>query len=109
MKARRCAIQTCVEVKRTSDAVYVRDSKQANEDGYTIISSTHPQWREFLAAVALESSAGSTEAFSYRSEENGDVLLSGAEGTLNYDAEEWSAFLDGVREGDFDLDPASVS
>lgn len=106
-KARRCTVQTCVEVKAVADRMLIRDSKQlVTGEEARIISVPVRRWAGFLSAVAASPSEGSaTPLLRWRSGADGWVTLSDAAGTeLGFDSDEWSVFVKGISEGDFHLD-----
>ncbi|MFI9507498.1 DUF397 domain-containing protein [Nocardia sp. NPDC052566] len=100
----------CVEVRFDGDAVHVRDSKyRRNPVNRTadepIITVTVSEWTDFL--ILLRSgrsqpvSAGAHTLFAH-TDSSGDTTLRHGYLTLTYTPEEWTAFLDGVHDGEFD-------
>ncbi|MFI5776028.1 DUF397 domain-containing protein [Nocardia sp. NPDC051570] len=98
---------SCVEALFTEGAVLIRDSKYlrnpANDPAaQPIISILAKDWREFLASatgVGVQSSHGVPviEAAS-----SGAVVLRAGDGTtLTYTPDEWTAFVSGIRAGEF--------
>ncbi|MBH0777705.1 DUF397 domain-containing protein [Nocardia bovistercoris] len=99
----------CVEVRIHNDTVLIRDSKFAGDPSLQpIIAVPVALWSDFLSTVSDDSSgAGRTELGIPRVEHDPatgtTTLIDAVETTLVYTAEEWRAFLDGVRHDQFAL------
>lgn len=96
----------CVEVSTDGDHVLIRDSKYRRDPSndpatQPIIAVTALQWNTFLGAIA-ESAATPTEPTIVMSQ-SGRATLRAADGTsLLFTPPEWTAFVDGVIDGEFD-------
>ncbi|MFE2998010.1 DUF397 domain-containing protein [Nocardia sp. NPDC059246] len=98
---------SCVEVSFTGEAVLIRDSKYLRDlrndtAQQPIVAVAAEQWAEFLEAVENRAAAGhdGLPAIAYAAD-GGASIRSGAI-TLTYTPQEWTAFCDGVRAGEFD-------
>ncbi len=101
-KSLRCSSATCVEVWRDSIGTRIRDSKQnAPGTSQPMIDLTIDDWREFTERT-LAGEIDQLSALEILRHENGDITLSNGHTKLNFDAEEWSAFVGGLADGDFD-------
>jgi Domain of unknown function (DUF397) len=105
------AMNTCVEVRQVDGLVQVRDSKYRRRNGKDptggpIITLTLSEWRLFLAQLAGATDAA-CPAVTATSDHNGAATLHCASSklTLSFTAEEWNAFLAGVRASEFALPP----
>jgi hypothetical protein len=93
------ATGNCVEVAPAPDGVLVRHSKHPTSGE---IAFSHPEWAAFL----LDARDGLTSANGVAaiSRIGPDTLVTAAtEVTLRFDEGEWSAFLAGVADGEFDF------
>jgi hypothetical protein len=101
-KSLRCTSATCVEVWRDNYGTRIRDSKQ-NTWGVSqpIIALTTDGWRDFTERT-LAGEIDQLSAVEILRNENGDTTVSDGEVKLNFDANEWSAFVGGLADGDFD-------
>lgn len=96
----------CVEVANNGVHVLIRDSKyrrDSSNDPATepIISVTAHQWNAFLAAVADRVATSTEPAITL--DATGYATLRAADGTsLLFTPAEWTAFTDGVKDGEFD-------
>lgn len=101
----------CVEVRFEGEEVLIRDSKyRGNEALRPIIAVPAHAWVEFLTiATGDATDDGTTLGIpSIHPENNGyTTLRDAAETTLTYTREEWTAFLAGIRSGEFF--PASLA
>lgn len=104
-KARRCSASTCVEVRIGSESVEVRDSKQNHlgDADQPIISVSTEQWTQFLDEIAGVAPTGASTAIAVCHTADGGVTLRDPSTgvVLTYDADEYRAFADGVRAGEF--------
>ncbi|WP_063813831.1 DUF397 domain-containing protein [Nocardia anaemiae] len=95
----------CVEVRFEGEEVLIRDSKyRGNEALRPIIAVPAHAWVKFLTiATGDATDDGTTLGIpSIHPEINGyTTLRDAAETTLTYTREEWTAFLSGVRSGEF--------
>lgn len=90
----------CVEVDFTADGVELRDTK--DHGAGPVLHFTPEQWRTFLDEVlaGLLSDNGAVVVA-----RRGDrTAVQAAEGTLLFTPGEWTAFLAGARDGEFDYD-----
>jgi hypothetical protein len=97
-----CSDGSCVEVSRTDDLVYVRDSK--DPDGGAIVY-TREQWQRVLDAVRadewVDAVAGCT---TWVDAADGSIAWIGGDGSiLWFTREEIDAFVQGAKRGEFDL------
>ncbi|QIS20893.1 DUF397 domain-containing protein [Nocardia terpenica] len=99
------ASQSCVEIRFGDGVVLIRDSKYlrdpANDSAaQPFISIPTDDWPAFLdAAIRFDSRPGLPAIEHHAS---GEVSLRAADGTtLTYTAAEWTAFVSGVRAGEF--------
>ncbi|GGK54431.1 DUF397 domain-containing protein [Nocardia camponoti] len=90
----------CVEVRITDEQVYVRDSKfQATpETPHPTIAVPTTLWTTFLHCLLLGSPHPTVSA---HVTPDGSATLRHAGTTLEFTAEEWTAFVAGVRENEF--------
>jgi hypothetical protein len=89
-----------------SDTISVRDSKQLLDplscDPQLIISSSRSDWAEFTKQLLNGQTSVMLPSISSSVRTDGSVVVEGADGTrLHYDSAEWTAFLHGVRHGEF--------
>jgi hypothetical protein len=101
---------TCVEVSNDSDRgtdcnmVHVRDSKQAGDPNRPVLDFTPVEWNTYLHNLMMGHGAlpggGENESkyFIVGTSSNG------MEDALEFTHDEWNAFMDGVRKGEFDVD-----
>lgn len=97
----------CVEVCFGADLVYIRDSKDRGAG--PVLSVPAGDWAMFLDEVAGRAHAGSDAVIKIVIGADGGASLharSNPETALSYTPGEWSAFVAGVRNAEFDL-PAS--
>lgn len=85
-------IGNSVEVKFDGELIQVRDSK--NDDDGPVISFSRYIWKGFLEWVRDD-----PESF----RDSGQYVIEGNNGDLFFTPDEWSAFVDGVRKGEFDV------
>ena len=99
----------CVEVCFGTDLVYIRDSKDRGAGPVLSIPAGH--WARFLDEVAGRAPVGSSTAVQIVADADGGASLrahSDADKTLSYTPGEWSAFVAGVRNAEFDLPDAEA-
>ncbi|MEV0294249.1 DUF397 domain-containing protein [Nocardia sp. NPDC050710] len=94
----------CVEVRFAGDAVLIRDSKyRRNPANRTaeepIITVTASEWTSFLTMLIT---GRSHDRLIARTAADGATTLTDGDITLTYTPEEWDAFLEGARDGEFD-------
>jgi hypothetical protein len=82
--------------------VRIRDSKQ-NGLGVSqpIIALNIDDWRE-LTERTIADELDQLSAVQIMRDESGDVTVVDGKVELNFDADEWSAFVGGLADGDFD-------
>jgi hypothetical protein len=104
--SRSSASGCCVECLAVDDLVLIRDSKYRRDglkaaDEEPVISLRRIDWDSFI--LNLESDSGQAENGAVRVETGADgTRLASTDGViLDYTAEEWHAFLAGVRDGEF--------
>ena len=104
-KARRCTASTCVEVRFGTGSVEVRDSKQNHLGGagQPVISVSTEQWAQFVDEIAGVAPTGASTAIAVAHTADGGVTFRdpSTDVVLSYDADEYRAFVDGVRAGEF--------
>lgn len=102
-RSSRCSIGSCVEVARTPSAFLVRDSKQSGVHDQPVIALDAGAWPDLLDALALGRTQIDLDGLSVRCSEDGSVTLfdSGSTTTLQFDRDEWSAFVASAIEGEF--------
>jgi hypothetical protein len=96
--------QACVEVKFENNAVCVRDSKDQGTGPVLTIPAEH--WPSLLGEVTGRVPAGSNQAIRITARADGSVDLQALLGTaitLSYTPDEWTAFVKGILDGQFDL------
>lgn len=96
----------CVEVSRNAlhnSLVFVRDSKQNGypEENRTVLKFTQQEWKEFLGEV--HEWVKGLIAWNKVGEHYAIVDPSGGDDELLFTHDEWTAFVDGVQDGEFDL------
>ena len=101
-----CASSTCVEIAFTADSVLIRDSKYAKRaDGSSspVLDVPKGRWSRFsdylLCGKGLETSFTVTVDLHAM----GARLTQGGV-TLDFDQSEWSAFLSGLKVGEFSVE-----
>ncbi|WP_459963228.1 DUF397 domain-containing protein [Nocardia sp. IFM 10818] len=103
----------CVEVRFDGDAVLIRDSKyrrnpEHRPEAEPIITVSASEWMSFLALVlGRNDAAAPTGDLTTHTAPDGHTALRHREITLVYTPGEWSAFLAGARDGEFDRIPVS--
>jgi hypothetical protein len=100
---------SCVEVRHESDVVYVRDSKLGDDS--PVLRFAAASWLVLTDAIVAPRD-GDPWKIVHRSiayEPDGHVLLSTSDRSpeLRFDADEWKAFVYGVRAGEFDPEKLS--
>lgn len=108
VRSSACGAGSCVEVARVDDRVLVRDSKLGADS--PVISLSSEQW--VMALTRVESDSRPLGTFRTYQEGTFDpVGMDWAwEGvTLSFTDEEWGAFVDGVKKGEFDLPKLSAA
>jgi len=99
----------CVEVFFDTGVVHVRDSKDHGTGPSITVPAKH--WQPFLDEAAGRAAAVSNSAIWIDIDSTGGATLRprhGAEVALSYTPGEWTAFVAGVRNGEFDLPPTVV-
>ncbi|TLG13404.1 DUF397 domain-containing protein [Nocardia cyriacigeorgica] len=96
----------CVEIAFDRESVLIRDTKYlrnpANDPAaQPVITLPASAWPAFLAAACAHASHAIAGAPAITRHRDGSVTLTGSAATLHYTAEEWRAFLAGVRDGEF--------
>jgi hypothetical protein len=104
----------CVEVKFDGDSVLVRDTKYrrnpANDPAtQPIIALPAIKWKGFLEKVVTGSVDDTVGVPAIELDPAGGARLRAADGTvLVYTRGEWTAFINGIRDGEFSRELASV-
>ena len=95
----------CVEVDFTATGMLMRDTKDRGTG--TVIDFTADQWVRFVHEVldGLPSANGAVTV-SHRGTVT-EVRSLATDRTLRYTAGEWTAFLAGARDGEFDYAPGT--
>ncbi|MCX4096497.1 DUF397 domain-containing protein [Nocardia sp. alder85J] len=101
----------CVEVRFDGDVVHVRDSKfrrdPANRDAAEpVVTVSAREWTAFLDTV-ISGVATNSELHVVTAADGGATLVHG-EMRLTYTPGEWSAFVAGARDGEFDRIPLTA-
>lgn len=99
----------CVEVFFDTDLVHIRDSKDGGAG--PVLSVPADDWPTFLDEVAGRVPAGANTVVQIMIDADGgaSVCARGTSGPiLSYTPGEWSAFVAGVRNAEFDLPGADV-
>ncbi|WP_405166530.1 DUF397 domain-containing protein [Nocardia sp. NBC_01499] len=99
----------CVEIAFDAEArlVLMRDSKfrripQDFRVDEPVIEIPEADWSAFLAAVTSTTVRTPRQTPAIVPRSSGEVAVRGADGTtLTFTAEEWSAFVEGVLDGEF--------
>lgn len=94
----------CVDVAPASDGVFVRHTKH-HEHGE--IKFTHEQWAAFLAEVRAE--APSANGAAVIEKDGTHRVVSAGAVCLRFNDVEWTAFLAGINEGEFDFHLAATN
>ena len=91
----------CVEVNIASDAVLVRDTKTT---GSPEIIFTLTQWAHWLDEIATDTLTNTNGAVTVTTHNNIYRVHEPSTGaTLNFTGHEWTAFRNGVLDGEFTL------
>jgi hypothetical protein len=103
----------CVEVCFDGDAVLIRDSKYRRDPASRpaeepIIIVTASEWTSFLDTLAPRRTHSDPTAITTTVADAGHTTLRCGDITLTYTPEEWTAFLAGVRDGEFNRADVSV-
>lgn len=99
----------CVEVCFGTDLVYIRDSKERGAG--PVLGVPAGGWAPFLDEVAGRAPVSSNPVIQAVVEADGGARLrarSNLNKTLSYTPGEWSAFVAGVRNAEFDLPDTEV-
>jgi len=105
IRASACASSSCVEVGCDANLVHVRDSK--DPDG-PVITYTADEWREHV--VDEIKGGGWLPEYTYRTGD-GEVVVrrNPIDRGLTFTEDEWDAFVEGVRAGEFDYARPAVT
>ncbi len=101
VRSQRCTAGNCLEIRIHSTGVQVRDSKQnALGSSQPVLSLSRAEWNDFTRDVV----AGSFDELStnIRRDNRGGVTLTRDGTILNFEVDEWTAFVGGLADGDFD-------
>jgi hypothetical protein len=106
MKSSFSGANGCVDVTHTDHAVLVRDSKfEKRGEESPIIEFTPTSWRSFLILAAewdRESEVYTSGVILDRiASEYPVMIVAGAGADLHFSWEEWNAFVDGAKAGEF--------
>ncbi|WP_216209720.1 DUF397 domain-containing protein [Amycolatopsis aidingensis] len=99
----------CVEVFFDTDLIHIRDSKDCGAGPILTIAARH--WATFLDEVAGDAPAGTSTVIQITIDADGGASLRALRTpnkTLSYTPGEWSAFVAGVCNGEFDLPGAEA-
>lgn len=96
---------TCVEVARGSAVVLIRDSKYTGPvHSQPILTVPEECWAGFLERARSRTSGRVGELLTVAVHTEGGATLSDGQGVmLEYNADEWDAFIKGVADGQFGL------
>lgn len=94
----------CVDVAPASDGVFVRHTKHHD---HGVIKFTHAQWATFLTEVRTETPSANGAATVRQ--DGTDTALSSDDVELRFNDTEWTAFLAGIAEGEFNFHLAAAS
>lgn len=100
----------CVEVFFDTGLVRIRDSKNGGAGPVLTVPAVH--WASFLDEVTGRRPAGSNPAIQITCNAGGGATLRelcAPSQLLSYTQGEWSAFVVGVRDGEFDLLAANTA
>ncbi|QIS18751.1 DUF397 domain-containing protein [Nocardia terpenica] len=98
---------SCVEVKFAGASVFIRDSKYlrdpANDPAtQPIIELRAADWPHFLTLAAGRTTAPVAGLRSLTRHADDSITITATDGTsLTYTPDEWTAFLAGIRAGEF--------
>lgn len=93
--------EKCVEAAPTSDGAIIRDTKNPSAG---TISFNQDAWRGFVFEACTGADGDNGTARITRTEDGGALVQSLLDGLeLRFDAGEWSAFVSGARDGEFDF------
>jgi hypothetical protein len=103
---------SCVEVKASDDQVMIRDTKL--RDASPVITITREHWNLFIDEIKRRGKVGSTGLTDMTTRSILDTLIvddgtemllwsSVGDVSLHFTEAEWDAFVDGARDGEFDL------
>jgi hypothetical protein len=103
----------CVEVRFDGDAVLIRDSKYRRNPASRpaeepIIIVTVSEWTSFLDTLTPHHTHSDSTAITATVADDGHTMLRCGDITLTYTPEEWTAFVAGVRDGEFNRADVSV-
>lgn len=90
---------TCVEVAANMDHVHIRDSKERDKADRTVLTYTHPEWKEYVEG--LKRGHGAIQD-SDTDPANPWIMRDSTGRVCRYNNGEWDAFMDGVWKGEFD-------
>lgn len=95
----------CVEVDFTDNGVAIRDDKIADSP---VIAFSFEQWAHWLDEIATDTLTNSNGVVTVTTHNNiYRVHASSAGATLNFTDHEWTAFRNGILNGEFTLSPAT--
>lgn len=104
----------CLEVKYHGSQVLIRDSKfrrseACDLDLEPVIALTLPQWAAFMADASGKADS-ETLGYAITPNRDGSVTVASTEEqtALDFTADEWLAFTQGIKKGEFDT-PVSVT
>jgi len=105
-RSSHCSTGACVEVRRVGQVVQVQDSKLPLSIGGFAQDWSAPEWSGLLAAIRANAAHPAVDVMP-----GGSVWLgfqhSGRHEILRFDLDEWSTFVAGVKDGEFDFDKLS--
>lgn len=101
-----CSTTTCVEVTSYLGRVLIRDSKQNGCDIQPTIALDIERWHRLTTALMATPDIDETDAVVTVARDGWVDVVDQAQGTmLQFTQLEWTAFIAGLRAGDFGLVP----
>ncbi len=105
-----CSTCTCVFVARLGDSVFLKNNRDDGISNQVIVSIRLDQWARLLNDIVVSNGnfpsallAVQYDSFSVLKRADGSVVVFDKPGrSIEYDADEWEAFVAGVLNGDFD-------
>lgn len=102
-RSSKCTLGSCVEVAITPTTVFVRDTKQCDLDDQPIVAIDRAAWPEFVDAIEHNYTEINVDGIAVALSETGlaTVVDTQRSTALQFDRDEWNAFLGGAIDGEF--------